>query len=342
MIINREDKQHIIEELKIHLDAKYDGSRKNLIVERCPHCGKGGGKFGIYIGPDDNKRTTFTSHCFKCGYTTRSLYHLLVLVGRPDLMVEETTAIGKIEVPDIFKTYTDIADSLNIVEMPEEWKRCYKNPYLKSRGFIFDDYDYFPVGTTRHRNFKFDDYVVFPIYDNGDIVGYVGRHTWPKDEIDKYNDRAKWAGKFQIMRYKNSNINDFVKLLYNYDNVIEDVTDTVVICEGVFDVIALTRKLDLYDNQIIVPVCTFGKKISETQMYKLQKKGVRTVVLAYDADARQSTLKAAESLNDYFDCYIANMVGQGGDFDEMDYTEIYNIFSRRLMTPREFKMKTIL
>lgn len=341
MNLGREERQHIIDELRIHLDAKLDGSRKNLIVEKCPHCGKGGGKFGIYIGPDERNKATFMSHCFKCGYTTTSLGHLLMLVGRPDLMPEETTKIGKIEVPDSFRLQSDIDDSLNIIEMPDEWKRCWKNPYLKSRGFTFDDYDFFPVGTTRHRNFKFDDYVVFPIYDNGDIVGYVGRHTWSKDEIDRYNDRAKWAGKYQILRYRNSNVNDFVKLLYNYDNVIEDVTDTVVICEGVFDVIALTRKLDLYDNQAIVPVCTFGKKISDIQMYKLQKKGVRTVVLAYDADARNATLKAAESLNEYFDCYIAHMVGSGGDFDEMDYWDIYDIFSSKLMTPREFKLKTI-
>lgn len=340
MYIGREEKNHIIEELKIHLDAKYDGSRKNLIVETCPHCGKGGSKFGIYVGPEDAKHTLFASHCFKCGRSTRTLEQLLDLVGRPDLMVEETTRVGVIEVPEWLSGVGEIDDNLDIVEMPEGWGRCYRNPYLNSRGFIFDDYEYFPVGTTRHTNFKYDDYVIFPIFDEGDIVGYVGRHVWPKAEIDKYNDRAKWAGKYQILRYKNSNINDFVKLLYNYDAVKEDVTDTVVVCEGIFDVIALTRKLDLYDNERIVPVCTFGKKISDTQIYKLQKKGVRTVVVAYDSDARDAALKAAEDMNEYFDCYIANMIG-GKDFDEMDYEDIYDIFSNRLMTPVEFKLKTV-
>ena len=47
------------------------------------------------------------------------------------------------------------------------------------------------------------------------------------------------------MRYRNSTENDFVKLLYNYDAVKEDETDTVIIVEGVFDAIALTRKLNL-------------------------------------------------------------------------------------------------
>lgn len=90
------------------------------------------------------------------------------------------------------------------------------------------------------------------------------------------------------MRYRNSTENDFVKLLYNYDAVIEDETDTVIIVEGVFDAIALTRKLNLYDNSQIVVVATFGKKISDVQIYKLQSKGVKTVVVGYDGDAVES------------------------------------------------------
>lgn len=35
------------------------------------------------------------------------------------------------------------------------------------------------------------------------------------------------------MRFRNSVENDFVKLLYNYDAVIEDETDTVVLVEGI-------------------------------------------------------------------------------------------------------------
>lgn len=339
MYISRDERNHIIEELRIHLDARYDGSRNNLIVPVCPHCGKGGSKFGIYVGPDTGRKKTFNSHCFKCGRSTHTLDELLNLVGRPDLTVEETTRLGHFELPD-FLGGDEIDDELCVVEMPEGWGRTYRNRYLAGRGFLFDDFDCFPVGTTRHTNFRFDDYVLFPIIDNGDTVGYVGRHTWPKEEIDRHNERAKWSGGHQILRYRNSNENDFVKLLYNYDAVVEDVTDTVVICEGIFDVIALTRKLDLYDNKRLAAVCTFGKKISPTQIWKLQHKGVRTVLLAYDSDARDASLKAAEELNEYFDCYIADMRG-GKDFDEMDYKDILGVFSEGIMTPRQFKLTTI-
>lgn len=141
--------------------------------------------------------------------------------------------------------------------------------------------------------------------------------------------------------FSNSTDNDFVKLLYNYDAVIEDETDTVVLVEGVFDAIALTRKLDLYDNHRIVPVATFGKKISQTQIYKLQSKGVKTVVVGYDNDARESIIKTATTLSEYFDVFIACLPDDSKDWDDADFWTIYDVFAFDLKTPNEFKMQTI-
>ena len=341
MYISKEDKDLIIRELITELDARYDGSRRNLLVPVCPTCGKGGSKMGIYVGPDTKNKHTFMSHCFKCGATTTTLNQLLSLIGRPDLAIEETASFEPVKIPGECPLEDEIDDDLVVIDMPQGWKRCFTNPYLSKRGFEYEDYEHFPVGTTRGLNFKFDDYVLFPVIDAGDIVGYVGRHTWSKDDIDSYNERARWAGKYEIRRYNNSRDNDFVKLIYNYDSIIEDETDTVIVCEGIFDVIALTRKLNLYDNHRIVAVATFGKKFSEAQVYKIQSKGVRTVVLAYDSDARQATISTANMLNEYFDCYIANLQGDGKDFDEMSFREIYDTFAYNLFTPREYKLRTV-
>mgnify|MGYP000138844035 FL=1 len=342
MFIDRETKEYLIKELEIELHAKLDGGRKNLIVPTCPYCGKQGGKFGIFVGAETEKKKLFMSHCFSCGHTTKDINQLLDDIGRPDLKVEETASFSPLEVPEFFGVEEDeIDDELEEVEMPEGYKRCYKNRYLKSRGFEFEDYDYFPVGTTRGLNFKFDDYVIFPIIDNGKAVGYVSRHIWSKADIDEYNNRAKRNGKYQIRRYNNSLENDFIKLLYNYDTVIEDETDTVIIVEGIFDVISLTRKLDLYENNRVSVVATFGKKISDTQIYKLQSKGVRTVVIGYDSDAMEAINKAANQLNEYFDVYIAKIDSDGKDWDEMPYEDIYQTFSYNLCTPVEYKLQTI-
>ena len=58
--------------------------------------------------------------------------------------------------------------------------------------------------------------------------------------------------------------------------------------------------LKLYDNSHVAAVATFGKKISDVQIYKLQSKGVRTVVIGYDGDAVESVKRTAERLKLYF------------------------------------------
>lgn len=343
MIISKQDRELLINELSIELHAKPDGGNKNLIAPTCPYCGKQGGKFGIYIGKDTEKKKLFMSHCFSCGHTTKDINQLLEDIGRADLKLEETADFRPITEQNlIFQLEVEeIDDELSIVEMPEGWKRCYKHPYLKERGFTGDDYDYFKVGTTRGLNFKFDNYVVFPIVDDEDIVGYISRHIWSKDQIDEYNRKARRAGKYEIRRYNNSTENDFIKLLYNYDSVIEDETSTVIIVEGVFDVIALTRKLELYDNHQIAVVATFGKKISQAQIYKLQAKGVDTVVIGYDGDAVEAINTAASQLNEYFETFIAYINDPKADFDSMDFWGIYDVFSLNLKTPIEYKLNTV-
>lgn len=340
--INREEKENIINELEAEFHAKLDGGRKNLIFPVCPYCGHKGGKFGVYVGNETEKKKLFVSHCFSCGKTVKDVNRLLEDLGRPDLKIEEMANFAPLEIPQLFSlNEQEIDDELVPVKMPDGWKRCYKNPYLKSRGFTFDDYDYFPVGTTRGMNFKFDSYVVFPIINDGETVGYIGRNTWSKERIDEYNTKARLAGKYEIRRYNNSTENDYVKLLYNYDSVVEDETDTVILCEGVFDVISLTRKLNLYDIHRIVPVATFGKKISDAQIYKLQSKGVRTVVVGYDGDAVSSINAAAGKLNEYFNVFIAHIEDPTQDFDSMDFWDIYDVFSSSLKTPAEYRLSVV-
>lgn len=344
MMMSKEEKQHIIDELVIELHAKIDGGRKNLIVETCPYCGHGGGKYGIYIGGETSSKKPFMAHCFSCGHSTRTLEDLLRDLGRTDLMITETFDLnngGKLDGFSFMEDEAELDDTLCVVEMPEDWKRAYFNRYLKGRGFTEDDYEYFPVGTTRGLNFKFNDYVIFQINDSGDTVGYVSRHVWDKKDIDEHNRKARHNGEYQIMRYRNSTENDFVKLLYNYDAIVDGETDTVIIVEGVFDAIALTRKLNLYENHRIAVVATFGKKISDVQIYKLQAKGVETVVIGYDGDAVEAIKKTAERLNQYFDVYVADIEDPTQDFDSMDFWDVYDTFAFNLKTATEYKLQKI-
>lgn len=334
--------KNLIEEIGHELKAKRDGGNKNLI-SRCPFCKKDG-KFGIYIGKETGRKKPFMSHCFSCGYSTSTLEKLLETIGRMDLLVTPVSnPDAKLDTTLLFPLIEEdeIDDQLNIVELPDFYKRCFSHDYLKSRGFSYDDYEYFPVGTTGRLNFRFNDYVIFPVIDEGDVVGYVSRHTWTKREIERHNQKAKARGEYKILRFRNSTENDFTRLLYNYDSIIEGETDTVIIVEGIFDVIALTRKMELYDNREIAVVATFGKKISQTQIYKLQSKGVETVVIGYDGDAVEAIKKTSGELNRYFNVLIADIPDPEKDWEDLSYQEIYDVFAYRLKSPLEYSINKI-
>lgn len=338
--IDRGTKDEIVEELIVHFSGKIDGSRKNIVCD-CPECG-GKGKMGIYIGKETERKKWFMTNCFKCQHRFDNLKELLYYIGRMDLYPEDTTDISTLTPYQIEDEKEDELDTtLEEVELPEGYKRKYYDSYLESRGFEDDgeDYDFFEVG--RSTNFKFKDYVIFPIIDDGKVVGYVSRHKWSKKRIEKYNDKAKKEGKYRILRYRNSTENDFAKLLYNYDSIIEDETDTVVLVEGIFDVITMTRELNLYDNPHVAIIATFGKKISQIQMYKLQQKGVRNVIIMYDADAVEAIKKSLDMLGEYFYCYVADPINPEHDAGDMDFWEFWDTFTTRLYTAREYKINKL-
>lgn len=339
MELSIEQKREITDELKDFLNAKYDGARKNL-VSQCPFCHHSGNKFGIYVSVDTKYKHFGACNCYHCNRKSRDLEGTLKMLGREDLLPKETSELDDDVADELDFSDNDIDDSLVSIQMPEGYKRCFRNAYLKSRHFNADDYEYFPCGTTRGLNSKYDDYVLIEIRDNGRLVGFVGRHTWDKEDIEAWNARHR----FQIRRYNNSTEKDggngFSKLLYNIDAVKPNETDTVILCEGCFDVIALTRKLELYDYPQIVPVATFGKKISETQIYKLQAKGVSQIVLGYDADAVEATREIGKQLDKYFDVYVANLSkADGKDWDEMSDDDVYYTFADDIVSIREFNLE---
>ena len=343
MELSVHEQQYLVSEIARETGAKRDGGGRNLIVPRCPFCGKTGGKFGIYIGPQTARRTPFMAHCFSCGASTRTLEQLLATIGRMDLTVTPTADLdAPLENRFLLPPEPEeIDDRLLPVTLPDFYKRTFRHPYLQERGFLFDDYEYFPVGVTGRLNSRYADYVIFPVIDGGEVVGYVARHTWSKEAIDTCNRKAKLSGDYKILRYRNSTDNDFSKMLYNSDAIRENETDTVILAEGIFDVVALTRKLELYDNPHIAAVATFGKKISDVQIFKLQSKGVRTVIIGYDGDAVEAVKHTAKRLGPYFDVFIADIADAHKDWDEMSGREIYETFAYRLLTPIEYRLRKV-
>lgn len=340
-VLTRDEQDSLIRDLVIELHGKIDGGGKNIVSD-CPYCHKKG-KFGVYIGKEIGRKKKFASNCFSCGMGSREIEPLLLLLNRPDLIPDNVINIeDDIEVKQLFEDddeMDEVNDELMIIDPPEGYERTNEADYLEERGYEDIDYEVFEAGLSDY--FKFTGYVIFPIYDDGDLVGYVARHEWSKHKLEKYNRNAKAQGLFQIQRYRNSTDNDFVKLLYNIDSVIQDVTRTVIIVEGIFDVIALYRLLNLYNNKNVAVVATFGKKISDVQMWKLQQKGVENIIVGYDPDAVNTIKDVSVKLDKYFNCFIADIQDQDKDFDDCTFWEVFDVFTQHLQTPREYNMDKV-
>ena len=113
--------------------------------------------------------------------------------------------------------------------------------------------------------------------------------------------------------------------MFGYDDIIKGKTDTVIITEGLFDAIAVTKKLNLFADDSIRAVCTFGKKISNAQIHKLLAKEIRRVILLYDYDALKEIKHYASLLNEYFETRVAVALDKK-DIDECTLSEVIEVF----------------
>lgn len=177
---------------------------------------------------------------------------------------------------------------LQSINMPLGYKRITQNDYLDSRGFIERDYNYWETGCVSIGFLK--NYVIFPISLNGENKAYVAR-TFIKD--------------FEP-RYKNS-ISEFSSLIGGIDKF--ESCETVILCEGKFDIINITRLLDLYDCNDLRSVCTFGAKVSPNQINLLKSKGVKQVIVLFDGDVIKKIKPIAFELSLYFDTKIGILEG---------------------------------
>jgi DNA primase len=314
--------------------ASIDAKGKN-IVATCPYCNRSE-KFGISIKKSGNPWQCLHAKCGERG----KLFKLLGYLDRLDLAgparVDTTKKLENI-IEEV--GYEEINLELGGVDLPKGYKRVGAHPYLNSRGFNDDDYFYFEAGTSN--SFIFANYVIFPVRDNGKIVGYVSRHIWDKKKIDRYNDKVRQSGEgYKVLRYRNSTDNETGKMLYNYDRVKEGRVHTVIVVEGIFDVINLTRQLDLYEQDEIVVVACFGSKLSKEQVYKLQLKGVSNVILFYDEDAVEKIKHMAVWLQKYFDVLCAFNFNDDRDAGELGREDVLEILDNA-QHPYSFKKNVL-
>lgn len=304
----------------LHIQKETHG-RKPQYVCNCPFCGK---ESHFYVN-----KITQKFQCKKC-WEQGEITKLLRFLGKTYLLEgatiqedQELTSIRSI-ISEKHEEEVKLPD-LPTVKMPIGWKVCNRSiPYLINRHVDGEICVRYNIGIT-NLLLRFKDYVLIPIYDNGEIKGYIGRYAAKKVPENK-------------LRYNNSLGTEFAQLLFGYDEIVKDETETVILVEGVFDKISVDRHLGLWEDNKIKCVCTFGKKISEYQIEKLKRKNVAKVILLFDYDALSEIKKYGILLSEYFITGIT--FTNKKDIDECTTEEALEVFSN-IRKPYEFNTDII-
>lgn len=275
--------------------------------------------------------------CMRCGEST-SLHVYLLKINRRDLVgeysapVQDTLrSVRKDEIQE---------DDINIgCELPRGFKRIYYDEYLDSRGFTYSQYNHFKVGVSTDISLR--EHLIFPIYQDGVLSSWLGRtrysKEWHKENIKSYKEQR---GRL-IPRYKNSAGTEFSEILGGLDDIVQGKTDTVILVEGIFDKANVDRLGNLYDDDTHAVKCcfTFGKNLSEKQVEKILKKGVKNLILMYDPDAIDEIQKFALQYINKFDKISCARLSENdpGDMDEQEFNKILH----NLKTPVDFYFNNI-
>jgi DNA primase len=187
------------------------------------------------------------------------------------------------------------------VELPKEYRSLLTNStaliyrqakaYITKRGLTELDIVKYNIGYCETG--KYANSIIIPSYDKNGQINYFISRSFEKDPGRKYNAPS-------------CNKNDLIGLEYYINWKVP-----VILCEGIFDAIALKRNA--------IPL--FGKTIPKSLMLKLVESDVKTVYLALDKDALKEAINYSQQLiNLGKDVYLIEL--QGKDPSEIGFEDM--------------------
>jgi len=234
---------------------------------KCPKCDHD--EFGISLVQENHPFNCFRKK--KCGWSG-NIFDLMRFKG-VYTMDRDIDIFGRLGEEHEAEDW-----NIPISAEPPRWKRLKANSYCESRGFTKDDFERYEVGASiLSRNF-----ITFLVRVEGEIRGYVSRHTKHKE-------------------YSNS-VTDFGKLLYGIDDVPQGA-ENVIVVEGIFDAIAVNRLLGLVPGGVWTCVATFGGKLSEGQLRLLRAKEVQNIYVLFESDIMDKTKHVIANASVDFNTY---------------------------------------
>ena len=187
------------------------------------------------------------------------------------------------------------------VELPKEYKPLStiltSLPYRQAKSYItkrgVTEQDIIKYGIGYCETGKYKNSIIIPSYDKSGSINYFISRSYEKDPGRKYNAPS-------------CNKNDLIGLEYFINWKVP-----VILCEGIFDAIALKRNA--------IPL--FGKTIPKSLMLKLVESDVKTVYLALDKDALKEAINYSQQLlNLGKDVYLIEL--QGKDPSDIGFEEV--------------------
>lgn len=309
-------------------------SGAQLNLQDCPLCGNT--KWKLYLGAE-----TGLGKCHACDQGFNKWKFIAAHTGLAkralsDHIVEVKRSLGYTVVKKRRIVTADVEIDLELPESLELPTRDGQNAlYLERRGITAEYSAYFHLRyclSGWHRYTKADgsrggqncsERIIIPVFDlGGRLVTFQARDVTGESET-RYLFPATLPG---TGRY-----------LYNGQNASAMAAREVIVNEGPFDVAAVKRVIDTFeDMRGIVPVGTFGKHLSISPdgtpdqlscFMTLKKQGLKRVTIMWDGEreAFAGALSAAEVLTKRLglEVWIA-MLPQDKDPDEADQIEVYN------------------
>ncbi len=231
-------------------------------------------------------RITGLFNCFSCGFSGNIFTYYNEAINLLTIKAMQV----KTKISNILKN--DVLIPLGI----EPFKR-------EHRGISADTYETF--GAFLHDNFE--GRIVFPIRDiTGKLVALMGRYAF-SDASPKYFLEPSGAD------------------LPIYPARVEPYKDTVILVEGIFDV------LNLHDKGLTNVICGFGKSLGESKkrakrahninkFIPLKIQGIKKIFILYDDGAISSANKLARLLEELFIVEVVEYTPFSGEKDAGNLT----------------------
>ena len=247
------------------LGKSHKKSRDNHAFH-CPFCNHRKPKLEINMATNEDGKNFW--ECWVCQTKGRTIYSLL-----KQLNISKSIATEILKyVPKGSKfNYKE----LSIIELPKEYQPLHSasttsvvanlvRKYLYDRGLTDNDFIKYGIGycTTG----EYGGRVIFPSYTESGTLNYFVARSYDGD----------------YYKYKNPEVS---KDIIFYENLINWNTP-IIICEGVFDAIAIKRNA--------IPI--LGKNIPTSLWKKILTSKLTDIYIALDTDAQTQALEIAEKL----------------------------------------------